>query len=140
MRRWLRPWAAAVVLACVGAAGCEEVGDPSPINPDPLPNVTDTFSGTLNRNGAATFNFTVAGSGLVALTLTKVLPDNTVGVGLSMGTWNGTTCSIVLANDNAVENTTVVGQAGGIGALCVRVYDVGKIGDPIEFEVTVRHP
>jgi hypothetical protein len=140
MRRWLRPGAAVLALICLGAAGCEDTGNPSPINPDPLPNVTDTFTGTVNRNGAATFNFTVQGAGLVAMTLTKVLPDNTIAVGLAMGTWNGTTCSVVLANDNALENTTVVGQAGGIGQLCVRIYDVGKIGDPVEFELTVRHP
>jgi hypothetical protein len=140
MRRSLRPWAAALVLALLGAAGCEDVENSNPINPDPLPNVTDTFTGTLNRNGAATFNFTVAGGGLVALTLTKVAPDNTIAVGLAMGTWNGTTCAVVLANDNALESTTVVGQAGGIGQLCVRIYDVGKVADPVEFELTVRHP
>jgi hypothetical protein len=140
MRRAWRPWAAALVLACLGVAGCEETGDPSPITPDPLPDVTDTFTGTLNRNGAATFNFTVQGGGLVALTLTKVAPDNTIAVGLAMGTWNGTTCSVVLANDNSVENTTVVGQAGGIGQLCVRIYDIGKVVDPVEFELVVRHP
>ena len=140
MRRWPRPWAAAVILACVLGAGCEDVENPNPIDPDPLPNVTDTFTGTLNRNGAATFNFTVAGGGLVALTLTKVAPDNTIAVGLAMGTWNGTTCSVVLANDNSVENTTVVGQAGGIGQLCVRIYDIGKVVDPVEFELVVRHP
>ena len=140
MRRSLIAWAAALVLTCAGAAGCEDTNPANPSNPPNLPNVADTFTGTLNRNGAATFNFIVQGSGLVRLTLSKVTPDNTIAVGLSMGTWNGTSCAIVISNDNAVESTTVLGQAGGIGQLCVRIFDVGKVPDTIEFELVVVHP
>ena len=140
MRRVVRPWAAALVLSCVWAAGCEDSVPTDPSDPDPLPTVTDTFSGTLNRNGGATFNFTVQGAGFVTLTLRKVLPDNTIAVGLDMGTWNGTTCATVLNNPNALENASVIGQAGGSGQLCVRIYDIGKIADTIEFELSVIHP
>jgi hypothetical protein len=140
MRRLLKPWAAALVLSCVWIAGCEDTVPTDPTDPDPPPSVTDTFSGTLNRNGAAVFNFSVQGAGLVALTLRKVAPDNTIAVGLDMGTWNGTTCAVVLSNANALENASVIGQAGGAGQLCVRVYDVGKIVDPVEFEISVVHP
>src|SRR5688572_29879108 len=141
MRRSLIPWAAALILLILGAAACEDSVPTDPSDPDPLPTVTDTYSGTLNRNGAATFNFTVQGAGFVTLTLSKVLPDNTIKVGLSIGTWNGSFCQIVLSNDNASETTSVIGQAGGFGSLCVRIFDVGKIGDdPIEFELSVVHP
>jgi hypothetical protein len=140
MRRSLRSWVPALVLACLCSAGCEEVNPSGPSNDPPVPPVTDTFTGTLNRNGAATFNFLVAGGGLVRLTLTKVEPDNTIAVGLAMGTWNGTACAVVLSNDNALESSTVLGQAGGIGQLCVRIYDVGKIPDSIDFELSVIHP
>jgi hypothetical protein len=140
MRRSFVPWAAALLLACAGAAGCEDVNPTDPSDPDPPPTLTDTFTGTLNRNGAATFNFTVQGAGSVTLVLTKVLPDNTVAVGLAIGTWNGITCAIVLSNDNAVETSAVIGQAGGVGQLCVRIYDVGKIEDRIDFELSVVHP
>jgi hypothetical protein len=142
MRRSFVPWAAALLLACAGAAGCEDVNPTDPSDPDPLPTVTDTFTGTLNRNGAATFSFTVQGAGGVTLVLSKVLPDNTVAVGLAMGTWNGTTCAIVagLFNDNALEGASIIGQAGGAGQLCVRISDVGKIEDRIDFELSVVHP
>jgi hypothetical protein len=77
----------------------------------------------------------------VTATLTAVGPDNTVVIGLSLGTWNGVVCHIpTLANDQAVQGSTVTGQATSLGSLCVRVYDVGRLTETISYEVQVSHP
>ena len=101
--------------------------------------VTDTFSGTLTHNGASSYAFSVSAAGLVYATLTSVA-DSTTLVGLSLGTWTGTSCTVVLSNDQAVQGTTVTGSVTGIGTLCARVYDVGKVGNPLDYQVTVVHP
>jgi hypothetical protein len=63
---------------------------------------------------------------------------NTV-LGLALGTWSGTTCSIVLANDIAGEGAQVTGVVRDAGTLCVRVYDVGRLRGPAEVTVEVSH-
>ena len=58
----------------------------------------------------------------------------------TIGTWNGISCTIILANDNALQGTTVTGTASGVGTLCARVYDVGKVTSPLDYQITVIHP
>jgi len=132
---------AASLLALVlsAAAGCGDDNTPTtPTEPTP-PTVTETFGGTVNRNGAVTHNFTVSRSGLLTATLTTLAPDSALVIGVSLGTWNGTTCQIVLANDRATQGSVVTGNGGSAGNFCVRVYDVGNIGSAVEYTVTVVH-
>lgn len=127
-----------VVVIATAAAAC---GDPSITTPTPiLPStVTDTYSGTLNQNGAANFSFVTSQSGNVRAILTALQPDSTLLVGLSLGTWNGTSCQIVLADDKATQNSSIVGTASNAGSLCVRIYDVGNVIDPATYEIQVIH-
>ena len=131
---------AAMLAIALSAAACsnnDSVTSPTPTTPV---SVTDTFNGTLTRNGATSFPFNVSAAGTVYATLTSVA-DSTIPVGLSLGIWNTSTnaCTIVLANDAAVQGTTVTGSATNIGQLCARVYDVGKVVDPLEYQLTVTH-
>jgi hypothetical protein len=130
---------AAMVTAAMLASACSS----SPTTPTDTTTtttpVTDTFTGTLTRNGASSFAFSVSATGLVYATLTSVA-DTSVLVGLSLGTWNGTSCSIVLSNDQAIQGTTVTGSVSGQGTLCARVYDVGKVVSPLDYQITVVHP
>ncbi len=88
-----------------------------------------------------THAFTTTTTGTVTATLTNMAPDSTLKIGLSMGTWNGATCAIVLANDQAVRTSVVTGTVSTLaGNLCVRIYDVGGISEPTDYEVTVIHP
>ncbi len=103
-------------------------------------NVTDTFSGTLSRNGAASYPFITASSGAVVATLTSLAPDSTQIVGLSLGTWNGSACAIVLSNDKATQSSFINGASSASGSLCARIYDVGNVTDPIAYEIRVVHP
>lgn len=124
-----------------GAAACDS-GDPiTPTTPTtPTARVTETFAGSLNVNGAATFTFATGSAGILTATLQAVVPVNTIQLGVALGTWNGVTCQVVLANDKALEGTTVTGSVSGIGSLCVRIYDVGQITQLTAFEVVVVHP
>src|SRR5262249_22315118 len=76
----------------------------------PTPAVTESFTGTLTIRGASTFPFAVQTSGAVTATLISIAPDTTSIVGLSLGTWNGSLCQVVLANDQALQGSTVVGN------------------------------
>ena len=81
-------------------------------------------------------------SGTVTATLTTLGPDSTFILGMSLGTWNGTTCQVVLANDRATQGSFIVGGVSSFGNLCVRMYDIGNITptEPYTYEITVTHP
>ena len=130
---------AVVVLALVAAAcGSDPV---TPIAPTVPTRVTETFSGAITVNGAATHPFTTVSTGAVTATLTALAPESTTTIGLALGTWNGVTCAIVLANDKAVLTSTVTGTVTSlVGNICVRIYDVGGISEETSYEVTVSHP
>ena len=132
---------AALLAAAMSAAACSN-NTPTTPTVTPPTSVTDTFSGTLTRNGASSFAFNVSAAGAVFATLTSIA-DSSVAVGLSLGIWNTTTaaCSFSqgIANDNALQGATLTASASGVGQLCVRVYDVGKVVDPVDYQVTVVH-
>jgi hypothetical protein len=136
-----------VTLACtlllpLVTAGCG--GDIQTLlapTPDPVI-VTETFTGTLTRNGAASHAFPINFStgGDVTAVLRTLAPDDTTVVGFSLGTFNGTSCQAVIANDRATATASLLGRATSSGSLCVRIYDVGTVVDPQDYEIEVTHP
>lgn len=136
-----------VTLACTIAlplltAGCG--GDlANLISPTvPATYVTDTFTGTVAKNGATSHPFTVSYSagGDITATLNSVNPDGAAVVGMSLGTWNGSACQAIISNDRATASVAIVGRATAAGALCVRIYDVGALNESQDYEVQVLHP
>ncbi len=125
--------------AALTAAACGDDGPDSPSNPTPPVAVTETFEETLNPNGGRTHQFNAERAGDIVASLTGLDPDPDVVIGLGIGTWNGTSCAITIANDNAKLNVSIVGSATGTGAFCVRVYDVGNLTGSIGYAVTVQH-
>jgi hypothetical protein len=127
-------------VAFVGAlAACSD--DPiTPTNPSPAPTFTETFSGTVTRNGAATHNFSSQASGTVTATLTTLAPDSALIIGFSLGTSNGSTCKLEITKDDATQGTVVTGGVSALGNLCVRIYDVGNVVNPVTYDITVVHP
>jgi hypothetical protein len=124
------------LVAAASSTACGN--DPAPVTaPTPVA-VTETFSGTLTVNGGLTHPFIIQQTGSIVVTLTAVEPSDAV-IGVSLGTWNGVTCAIVLANDNAVAAATVTGAATATGTYCARVYDVGKLTTPAGYEIAVTH-
>ena len=126
-----------LLLTAGFAAGCGD--DDTPTAPtDPPVAVTEPFSGTLTLNGAATHSFIVQRAGTATATLTALSPDSAAVISLSLGTWNGQSCQIILANDAATTNSSVVGNASA-GNFCIRVLDVGRLTAPTDYTVTVQH-
>jgi hypothetical protein len=113
--------------------------DPVNIPSQPTPvTVTETFSGSLNVNGARIHSFAVERPGTVTAQL-KTLSDQAATLGVSLGTWNGSACAISIGKTDAVLNTTVVGTAQTAGQFCVWLNDVGKLTAGIDYSVDVTH-
>jgi len=128
-----------IAVALAVAIACNE----TPVEPTPEPTpqtVSENFSGTLTPNSARTHTFTTPSSGSVTATLTEFGPDESLKVGLSLGTWNGSACQTVIANDLAVKGTTLRGSAGSAGTLCVRIYDVATLSETATYTLLVVHP
>jgi hypothetical protein len=128
-----------LMLAAGGAAACENNNTVVPTTPA-APTTTDTFNGTVTVNGAVTHVFSSTQRGTVSATLTTMDPDASQTVGVSLGTWNGSSCQIILANDQATVGAGVLGTVSGVGNLCLRIYDVGKLNRPENYSVQVSHP
>ncbi len=140
MRRSFLGLCVVLAFAALGAAGCDDEADTPTTPTTPTPTVTESFSGTLNRNGAQTFSFSVSTTGQVTATLAE-LGSSTVPISLSLGNWNGTTCQVVLANDHAVQGTFVTGTMSAAGSLCLRLSDAsGNLESAVTFKVDVVHP
>lgn len=137
--RALRRLGVVVMLVAAATVACTDE-TPSPIpTPTPPPTTTDTFTGTLNVNGAFSFPFPVVAAGSLTATLTTV-SDATIAVIFAIGTWNGTSCQIVIANDKALQGAVVPATVTAVGNYCVRISDAGFIVNPITFEISVVHP
>ena len=106
---------------------------------------TDTFTGTLSKNGAFTHIFTTTTLGAVTVSITSLAPDSTQLVGLSLGVWNGTSCSTSpatggSATDVATTGSAITLNATAAGNLCARLYDVGFITTPVLYTMQITHP
>lgn len=131
------------ILAVVAACGDDSANLPT--GPTTLPTVlTETFTGTLTRNAAFTHPFSVTDSGDVSVFLitsadARDANNNSIPIGVSLGTWNGAACAIVIANDNVAPGSSITGRATAAGNLCVRVYDVGFVPTASNYELLIDH-
>ena len=131
----------AVVLAlALFAAGCDNDVENATGPIAPAPTTTENFEGTINVNGASTHPFATVAAGPVTVTLTEVTPDNTIAIGLVLGTWNGVICQMSMSMDFAVQGNQLVGTVSGPGSLCARVHDNGRMSVPLSYKLTVVHP
>ena len=130
------PVALSLIVAGCGNGNTDTTTTPAPTPPT----VTDSFSGVLTLHGAVTYPFTVTGVGGISAQLTMLSPDAAKPVGLSMGTWNGSTCQIVLANDVSIQGSVVVGTTSTVGDFCVRIYDAtGTVVQAETYTIEVTH-
>jgi len=134
----VRGFAVAAVLA-VSIWACGETTTPTTPTPTPVEKVTDTFTGTLAPQGFVVHTFQAKAAGTVTTTLTAVGPDSTLVLGVSVGTWDGFTCTSVVGSQTAQLGSVLVGTATAAVNLCVYVYDVGNIIDSATYTVQVVH-
>ena len=128
----------AALLLVVSACGSDDSVD-TPTTPPPT-DVTEAFQGVLALNGAFTHSFTLTGASQITAQLVSLSPDSTLAVGLALGTWNGSICQIVLANDQTKQGDVVVGATNSPGDFCVRIYDAsGTIVQAQAYLIHVFH-
>ena len=144
MRRPMRRVLLLISIVGIAAACGDDNNSSTPTGPTTLPTVlTETFSGTLLKNAAYTHPFAVSDSGDVSVFLTQSVdaahPDTVIPIGVSLGTWNGSSCAIVIANDNVSQGSSITGRATAAGNLCVRVYDVGFVPGSANYELLIDH-
>ena len=143
MRRSVVSGLATLALVAFTATACDKSIDPDPItDPGPTEIAEPDFTGTLALNGAVTTHFDVTGAGAVNAIVKTIDPNtssNSQSIGVALGTWNGTSCQVVLFNDNAGLNSGVAGFANAAGTLCARVYDPGLLPQPVNFVLAITH-
>jgi len=134
-------WGVLVLAATMAVGGCDNDLDPTTPT-EPAPTTTETFTGTINVNGAAVHTVNIAAAGTVTATLTEVAPDPAIAVGFALGTWNATTsvCQQIIPNDSAIQGQILTGNVSGPGQLCARIYDTGKLTATINYSISVTHP
>ncbi|HUE90187.1 MAG TPA: hypothetical protein VMO26_29240 [Vicinamibacterales bacterium] len=129
------------VLVALAFVACD-AQDPFeiPTSASPPPIITETFNGTVTPSGARSHSFATQASGSVTATLKFLVPDPTVQMGFALGTWNGSTCNLIITKTDAVESTVITGAVSALGNLCVYIHDVGNLTAPTEYEIEVLHP
>jgi hypothetical protein len=127
------------ILVAVGLAfslsACDNVV--TPVAPTETPTiVTETFTGDLVLGTINVHQYT-AKKGVTAATLTSLTPLTTSHVGMSLGVWDGTTCTAVATNDASGVGSQVVGTATiETVNLCLRVYDIGNVPPDTTYSYT----
>lgn len=66
-------------------------------------------------------------------------PTPAVQVGMSIGTWSGSECSLIAQRTDASVSTVMSGTALA-GEFCVSIFDSGSVTDPVDYVVQVDHP
>ena len=126
-----------VGLAAVAMAGCETTTVPPP--PPTVDPIKVNFSGTLPVNGATVHRFVPTEVGEIDVRLTVLAPVSSVSIGMGLGIWTGTSCNVLIADDNAIQNALLIGTATGAAEFCARLYDVGKLTEPTDYTIEVTH-
>jgi hypothetical protein len=127
-----------MLLAATTLTGCSSSSDQpdTPTQPSPVA-IVETFNGSLNVNGARTHSFPVDRSGQVTA-LVKALPQSAT-IGVSLGTFNGSACAILISKTDSVLNSTVTGIAQSTGQFCVWLNDVGRLTEGVDYTIEVTH-
>jgi hypothetical protein len=108
------------------------------------PTVSESFTGTLPVAGFKFYSFNIAANGTVNVTLNSVSGAGvpaTVQLGLGIGQPSGLDCAAtttVTAGITAAAPQTT--GTFGPGLFCVRVFDVGNLFAPANFNITIAHP
>ena len=113
----------------------------NPIIPTPpVGSVTDTYSGTLSKNGAFTHAFSISSLGSITASIVSLAPNASQILGFQLGVWNGTSCTASSSTDVATTGSSITLTASSAGIVCVRLYDVGFIDTPVLYQLQVVHP
>ena len=142
----MKQWVCGVGMA-LAAAGCTNGGTtlPASATPAPAPTpvaTTETFTGTVSVAGNDVHPFTVtAANGNLSVTLTAAGPPSTIFMGLGVGAYSGTTCTLISTGTITTQAGSAAQLSGTIsaGSYCVMVFDVGNQSAPVTYTAVVTH-
>ena len=127
-----------VLLASLAvAAGC---GD-SATTPTPT-TVVETFASRIQEKGSAWRSINVPTAGDVTLQLVTMTQSD-VQLNLGIGTISGTQCAIAASVDTVANSAEVAPQLTrnvAVGTYCVRIADIGKLTQTVDFTVRIEKP
>jgi ABC-type transport system substrate-binding protein len=131
-----------LVFAVLLTAGCSSNTTTTPTTTTTPVTITEPpFVGTLGPNQlAGTSTFAVGAGGTVTATLVSITPDSGTVIGMSLGTWNGTACAVVIDNPQATQGVTIAANLSTAGNLCVRAYVVTPLTNVETYTFIVTHP
>src|SRR6266496_6216560 len=89
-------------FACLSlfAVGCSSTTTTTPTAPAAVSTTTESFSGTFGQQGSSANPFTVSATGPVQIELSTLTPLGTMAVGVSVNSWDGSTCGAVIAQNS----------------------------------------
>ena len=134
MRRACRSTAALAAALALGAC------DNSPAAPGLF--TTETFAGTVARQGSSAHTFITAQTSPTVLRVGTLSP--TIAMGLALGTptpsATGDVCSVTIGQAAVQQGDTFQVELDP-GTYCVMVFDLGNVveGATVAYSVTVQH-
>ena len=98
--------------------------------------ITETFSGSLTQGTSVSSQITVTANAPLTISLTDVEPLTTMGLGVSLSTWDGSLCGtpVIVQNPNSRMGATALTGTASAGTYCLTVYDSGNL--PSDWTVT----
>jgi len=129
----VRRYASAALLA-VALTSC---GESTPATPTPTI-TTETFTGTLVPGQKVVHPYVVKAAGQVTTTVTALSGAGFIGIGV--GTWDGTTCTVGAHAENVMTGGYFLTAVPSSQNMCTLVYDVSSIATTATYTVTVSHP
>ena len=139
LRLPVRAFSLVLAVALASASCGSDNSTTTPTSPTPV-YVTDTFSGTLATGETARHPFAAKTGGSIQIAVTALSPDATLTMGIGLGTWDGTACSVILQTSVAVVNSAFSASATSAGNYCVTIFDVGNVATSTEYTLSVVHP
>jgi hypothetical protein len=127
-----------VLAAILSVAGCSSPAAPTtPLSTAPI---TLFYSSRLLVGGSAWRSFQLGVPGTVTVQLTSLNPDNTVVVGLGIGQFSGTTCTLTSGLATTPGTDPQISQALTPGAYCVKIWDLGNLTVASDFSINIVVP
>jgi hypothetical protein len=129
-------------VASVLAWSCDNGGDSTTPTSPSATLVTENYTGTVDPGGSSFNTFTIVNSGgQVNVILTAAGPPSTIYMGLALGTFANSTCTLLSGASTLAQagSTAQLSGTANAGTYCVEVFDAGNQTAQISYAVTVTH-
>ena len=102
--------------------------------------MVDTYSGTIAIGGIATHAFPTASGGTISIVIESVGPVSTQVLGLGVGVWDSSTCTLALSTSAATQGLTYEATTNALGNYCITLSDPDSFSEANTYQVRVTHP